>query len=230
LKIVAFVCTCCSRTRLRFKSGPPPMFCRACRPNGSCEVLDRKKQKCKNCANEFSGDKAKYCSKKCREQWHHNNGAIAPHRCKTCNTVFHHRTEKTFCGDECRTRAWSRTCKDCGVHFTQKKNCSGKCKACRKHDRNRASSIRLRVRRGKAVTAVSKISVHDCWSRDNGKCQICMKKIDLAVRWPNRNSMSVDHIVPLSKGGTDEAANVRAAHLGCNSRRGNKQGVQKRLF
>jgi len=230
LKIVAFGCQCCGRWRLKSKIGPPRQFCGTCGPGGHAKVVDRTKQICENCEGEFKGRKTRFCSKPCREQSHHKNGRIPPRRCKTCSTVFYHRTEKTFCSDECKTRAWSRTCKDCGVQFTQKRNCSGKCKACRRRDKNRASSVRLRVRRGKVAIAVVRISVHDCWERDGGKCQICLKRIDLSVKWPHRNSMSVDHIVPLSKGGTDEAANVRAAHLGCNSRRGNKQGVQKRLF
>lgn len=90
--------------------------------------------------------------------------------------------------------------------------------------------MRLRVRRGKSQAAISKLSVREVWDRDNGVCQICRKRIDWNLKWPNCKSMSVDHIVPISKGGTDEEANVRAAHLGCNSKRGNKQGVQKRLF
>jgi 5-methylcytosine-specific restriction endonuclease McrA len=32
-----------------------------------------------------------------------------------------------------------------------------------------------------------------------------------------------DHITPLSKGGTNEAANVRVLCRSCNSRRGNRQ-------
>lgn len=31
---------------------------------------------------------------------------------------------------------------------------------------------------------------------------------------------SVDHIVPVSRGGTDELANLRAVHPWCNARRG----------
>ena len=185
---------------------------------------------CGNCSCEMTGRRRKFCSAACCTSFRHRECDPSVRKCKQCDVMFRRKTERSYCSDDCRTRAWSRTCKDCGIQFTQKKNCSGKCKACRKHDRNRSSSVRLRVRRGKVATAVAKISVHDCWDRDGGKCQICKKRIDLSVKWPHRNSMSVDHIVPLSKGGTDEASNVRAAHLGCNSRRGNKQGVQKRLF
>ena len=37
-----------------------------------------------------------------------------------------------------------------------------------------------------------------------------------------RGQVSVDHIIPRSKGGTDDIANLRPAHPRCNSRRGNR--------
>jgi 5-methylcytosine-specific restriction endonuclease McrA len=59
-------------------------------------------------------------------------------------------------------------------------------------------------------------------------CAICLRPIDLRspdqggppprTRW----SFSVDHLEPRSKGGAHFAlANLRPAHYGCNSRRGN---------
>lgn len=229
-KIVAFECRCCGRSKLRKKVGPSITVCKTCSPGGDCKIIDRRVQSCANCGGVFSGRKKKYCSAKCRVQHFHSHGTVSPRRCIVCQTTFYHRTERTFCSVECKSRAWGKTCRDCGVSYTQKKNTSGKCRVCRGRDRNRASSIRLRVRRGKSQAAISKLSVREVWDRDNGVCQICRKRIDWNRKWPNSKSMSVDHIVPISKGGTDEEANVRAAHLGCNSKRGNKQGVQKRLF
>jgi 5-methylcytosine-specific restriction endonuclease McrA len=39
----------------------------------------------------------------------------------------------------------------------------------------------------------------------------------------------LDHIVPLSRGGTHEPSNVQLAHYGCNSKRGAKGPAQMRL-
>jgi 5-methylcytosine-specific restriction endonuclease McrA len=33
---------------------------------------------------------------------------------------------------------------------------------------------------------------------------------------------SLDHVVPISKGGTDEPENLKLAHFICNVRKGNK--------
>lgn len=40
---------------------------------------------------------------------------------------------------------------------------------------------------------------------------------------PGRRHASIDHIVPLSRGGTDAADNVQLAHKICNWRKGNNQ-------
>jgi 5-methylcytosine-specific restriction endonuclease McrA len=53
--------------------------------------------------------------------------------------------------------------------------------------------------------------------RDEWKCQLCGKEIDGALRHPHKWSLVIDHIRPLSKHGTDEYANVQAAHHHCNS-------------
>lgn len=55
--------------------------------------------------------------------------------------------------------------------------------------------------------------------RDGGICHLCGGPVE--GEWPSPSSPSRDHIVPLIDGGDHTYANVRLAHLGCNSRRGN---------
>ena len=43
----------------------------------------------------------------------------------------------------------------------------------------------------------------------------------MGLKYPHSRSASVDHIVPLSLGGSDMRTNVRLAHLGENVARGN---------
>lgn len=188
---------------------------------------DRDCQVCHLCHKGFSDErKRKYCSILCSTKaGRHPDGP--PHVCVHCGKSSRN---GMICSDECRVARWSRKCKDCSAEYVQKKNTSGKCQRCRKRDRERASSVRLKVRQGKIRVAVNKLSVREVWERDRGVCQLCRKKIDWKLSWPDRKSMSVDHIIPLSKGGTDEAVNVQAAHLGCNCRKCNKLGSQKRLF
>jgi hypothetical protein len=61
------------------------------------------------------------------------------------------------------------------------------------------------------------ISIEDLYTRDNGICGICKKRIK-KISHANR-----DHIVPVSLGGCNKQANLRIAHVECNKRRGNEQ-------
>ena len=57
--------------------------------------------------------------------------------------------------------------------------------------------------------------------RDGWVCQLCGLPIS---RYPltRRDQLTADHIIPESWGGASTIDNLRAAHWGCNSARGNK--------
>lgn len=61
---------------------------------------------------------------------------------------------------------------------------------------------------------VEDVSLDALIQRDEGRCGVC----GLPVMGP----MSLDHIHPLSRGGTHEPANCQLAHPACNSRKGAK--------
>jgi 5-methylcytosine-specific restriction endonuclease McrA len=48
-------------------------------------------------------------------------------------------------------------------------------------------------------------------------CWLCGGAIDLSVKSPQRESFSIDHVLPVVLGGTDDPANLRPAHRSCNS-------------
>ena len=54
------------------------------------------------------------------------------------------------------------------------------------------------------------------------RCHLCGKPIDLTLMYPKAQRFSIDHLVPRSRGGTNALSNLRPAHLGCNSKRGNQ--------
>lgn len=60
------------------------------------------------------------------------------------------------------------------------------------------------------------------YERDGWMCQLCGEPVDPALIFPDRLSATLDHIVPLSLGGTHDPSNVQLAHLGCNSAKGNR--------
>lgn len=63
--------------------------------------------------------------------------------------------------------------------------------------------------------------------RDRWRCGICGQRIGKTFKYPHPRSASVDHVIPLTEGGGDTAANKRAAHLGCNQRRMNRGGGEQ---
>lgn len=69
---------------------------------------------------------------------------------------------------------------------------------------------------GEAVL-LSDIAERDCW-----QCHICGMPVDQKILWPDPKSPSLDHVLALSKGGIHDPSNVRLAHLGCNSSKGDR--------
>lgn len=67
-----------------------------------------------------------------------------------------------------------------------------------------------------------KIVALEIFARDKWICGICFKPINPKLRVPNWYAATIDHIIPLSRGGTHTQDNVSAAHLICNLRKGDK--------
>ena len=53
--------------------------------------------------------------------------------------------------------------------------------------------------------------------RDGWVCHICTLPIDPTVQWPAVDSPTVDHVIPLAQGGSNDADNLAAAHAYCNN-------------
>lgn len=65
--------------------------------------------------------------------------------------------------------------------------------------------------------AVGEVDLDSLW---DGLCGICGETMDRTLRRPDPMSKSIDHIIPLAKGGTHEQDNLQWAHLVCNMRKG----------
>lgn len=61
----------------------------------------------------------------------------------------------------------------------------------------------------------------EIYERDNWVCQLCGGKIDRTAPAGWKIGKSVDHWVPLSRGGDHTRRNCIAAHVGCNGRKMN---------
>lgn len=79
---------------------------------------------------------------------------------------------------------------------------------------------RRALMRGNAVGAP--VTVAALLERDGEECGICGEAIDLDLEHPDPLSKSIDHVIPISKGGEHSLTNCQLAHLGCNVRKSNK--------
>lgn len=59
--------------------------------------------------------------------------------------------------------------------------------------------------------------------RDGWTCHLCKLPVEKDLYWPNGQAGSVDHIVTVFHGGSDEDSNLALAHLTCNTARGHKE-------
>lgn len=59
----------------------------------------------------------------------------------------------------------------------------------------------------------------EIFERDGWICKLCGEPVDESIAYPNPKSASLDHVLPIAKGGGHTRANCQLAHLGCNSRK-----------
>ena len=114
------------------------------------------------------------------------------------------------------------TCLQCGKLFRQvllyRFTCSSQCAA--KHEVRVFQLRREWARMASGLTAY-------VLERDHWRCALCGEPI--RARKGSRQP-SVDHIVSLNRGGSNDLANLQAAHKGCNSVKGDRSGGQLLLF
>lgn len=110
-------------------------------------------------------------------------------------------------------------CPVCGAMTTRPKYCSDDCM----HKANWATKEARRRKKIKAATVDRDITVMGLFKRDAGVCYICGKRCNVEDYIMRGETFiagdwypSIDHVVPLAKGGAHSWDNVRLAHRRCN--------------
>lgn len=85
-----------------------------------------------------------------------------------------------------------------------------------------SSSSANHIRRLKIDASKEKFDPLEIFERDNWICQLCHLPVDKTFKRPNMMSASLDHIEPVSIGGSHTRANTQIAHLLCNIKKGNR--------
>jgi 5-methylcytosine-specific restriction endonuclease McrA len=95
--------------------------------------------------------------------------------------------------------------------------------ACRQWRRANPELAIQRSQRRRALiaeTTLGEVDLVALWDEQGGTCALCAEHIDADLGYPDPMSKSIDHIVPLAKGGTHEQSNLQWTHLVCNLRKG----------
>jgi 5-methylcytosine-specific restriction endonuclease McrA len=212
----------------------------------------KEKRYCPICGDFFIAEgqgvmAQRYCSDKCARRAE-NNKRNEQRRidtpiknCSHCGKEF--RGRKVYCSFECyteskRPKEQKSFCPICGEEFTQRgckrKYCSPFCSIKAEegvYRRNALTRNALRKTNGK----VEVINPKEIFERDGWCCQLCGQKVDKSLyktKGTKRyaNAPSLDHIIPLSRGGEHTKINVQCAHYLCNCKKSNKLIGQPRMF
>ena len=172
-------------------------------------------------------------------------------RCKVCGTersasMVSLRQDNSIVCHECRRRAVERqkqrqknawTFKVLSQSFNRGKQTSMRfceacgalierghiCPECAKNKQKRRDNLKKEKRRVAALTKESAgITLAKLYERDAGVCWICGQLCDFGADSNSNLYPSIDHVLPISKGGKDEWSNIKLAHRLCNSMRGDR--------
>lgn len=222
-----FECKCCSKWFLP-KTNNRTSYC-----SRDCAFKDMRRQEpirkvssleacefCEACGLRIEQPRSgkKYCgSDECNRErkrlatldYYNANYAVGEvkYTCFLCETEFvrHARGthpnsgHRTYCSKRCRKKVASRE----------------------RRFNGRGGQNERRESRIRAAT-VERVRPHVVLKRDNWLCYICGERCDPEAKWPDPLYPTIDHVIPIAKGGEHSYANVKCACFGCNSAKSDK--------
>ena len=226
-------CPSCGGNRIGRMPSRESLYCKECMKR--FRATD--KRDCKHCGREFVRDwtgsrgwREVCCSAECGGKWKSNPERLG----KKVRDAFVTAIKR-------EAGAWTRKyfqtlplfiCRNCGhVRLKEKAYEQPSCQECTVEVSricHLAVSQRRRARK-KGSQQLDYFKPTEIFARDNNTCQICGKKVAKTKRCIPRQA-TIDHIVPLSKGGDHTEINCQTACRECNVRKGAKSGGQLRLI
>jgi hypothetical protein len=186
-----------------------------------------------------SNNKLNGWCKDCFRAWYKSRSKIlieiAETECEFCKTIFlpKIRVVGSYCSRECKIKARNkrlsderiaskkeRVCLHCSTVITKERRADAK--FCSAECNYKAHQLQRKLRNraneeGKRGYLRTEICERDGWI-----CQICKEPVERNAHHPNPLAPSLDHIIPVSKGGSSDPSNLQLTHLVCNLKRGNR--------
>ena len=196
------------------RPGTPKKFC-SLKHNAKYRQANQPKvpkisKTCDWCKDSFITNRkgARFCKQNCRENFYRHEKLEATKARRLANPRqwdFHcDRCKKLVVTDVMVTRGkYGRYCRNCAL-LKQREN------------------YRVKTAKRQKVTQPIRISADVLIERDGNLCRLCDTEIDLSLARNSRWGATIDHIIPLSKGGADELDNLQLAHWICNIKKGNR--------
>lgn len=199
---------------------------------------------CKGCGaiifNAPTGRTRLWCKKSCASKFYRRS-AREPRAvsCEVCGSAFDVGKRKRYCSADCsvegnrrralRTAELARVSRPetklivCGWCGDALEVSSSSLASRLYHDACRVKATRHRNRKKtvkrQGARTVERIDVYEVAERDLSVCHICGVEVDLSLARSSRMGPTLDHVIPISKGGLDSLENVRLAHWICNIRK-----------
>lgn len=170
----------------------------------------------------------KWCSQNCRVRaWEQLTGrktgraprcAVSFHECASCGELFSARPgglgkPRSTCSKACLQ----------AHRVAQERDRIGRLTAEQRDRRNAKrreyAAVRRAQERGAEAEQFKAVEIFD---RDDWSCGICTETVDPNLRHPDPWRASLDHVIPLARGGQHTRSNTRCSHLICNIRRGHR--------
>lgn len=192
------------------------------------DVISRKSAKAEGLKRYFTG-------KPCKRGGHIDRRYVASFGCVTCIRENSRAWFTRLVGDrrEARREYERRRWQDPAFRKQMLKYRQHPDELQRQRDRNKvwkkANRARCTDRQNKRHAALLAVFVEDVsleflFERDHGRCKLCGCELSMDTKWPHPRTPTRDHVIPLTKGGTHERANLQLACAECNVRKSNRMG------
>lgn len=214
----AFTCEGCGIEATASRTGPRQRWCsKRCGDWGRTHpgVSTPPVSTCARCDEPLNRIGQKYCSRWCGEV---ARGVRLPAPLQTricalqeCAAVFQPISERQRCCCEAHGK----------THSHRQYRAAGKEVREPWGDKRRDAYHRRRALK-KSATSGEPVRFSEVADRDGWTCGICSELVDRNLSYPDPLSPSLDHVIPLSRGGSHDPSNVQLSHLACNLSKGNR--------